>query len=638
MRNIAVFLLAPLLIFAGPRYIVEPFAGSTWIGDGGPAREALLFQAEGIATDRDGNIYVSDAQTHRVRRIRPSGVIDTIAGTGIPGLAGDGGPATNAQLYAPYGIAVDSSGNLYIADLGNRRIRLVTRDGLITTVASNFQSPRNVAVDLAGNIYVSDFAASRVVRISTSGQATTLADANIVDHPAGLAVDRGGTVYIGDTGNHAIWKWQNGFVTKHAVAQTPTGLALDGAGKLWIADPGEAAGTLLARDVAVASNGSLYTTDGRLIRRIFAGTTSVIAGLGDRARGDGGPALEARLNNPSGLALDAQGNLFIADRDNHRVRKVDGRGILTTIAGSGLPGSDGDNGPAASASLNAPTALQFDADGNLYVLDSGNKRVRRIGTDGRITAARSLPDAASSYVIDAAQRLAYVDPTGAVELLELSQPITLPTAIVAANDGTLYVADADQDRVWKLTPEALPPDPVSLLRMPDRIVPGMIAIFSGYTFTQPEIVFGDTIGTVLSGTSDSIAVLAPATLQPGSLDVEIRDQGKTVARTSATVSAAAPQLFAAMNEDGSANAFDTPAARGSILVLYGTGQGVTPQATSVQIYGYEAEILYNGAVAGYPGLWQLNMRVPGGFLPPGTYPLTVNVGGAISASLYVSII
>lgn len=637
MRNIAVFLLAPLLLLAGPRYQVEPFAGSNWIGDGGPAREALLFQSEGIAADRDGNVYLSDAQAHRVRRIRPNGMIETVAGTGSSGLAGDGGPATDAQLSAPYGLAIDSGGNLYIADLGNRRVRLVTRDGLITTVASGFQAPRNVAIDVVGNLYVSDFNASRVARISPSGQITTLADANTIDHPAGLTVDRGGAVYIGDTGNRAIWKWQSGFLAKHAVAQTPTGLAVDASGKLWIADPGGAAGTLLARDVTVAPNGTLYTTDGRLIRRSFAGTTLVIAGLGDPARGDGGLALDARLNNPAGLALDAQGNLFIADRDNHRIRKVDARGILTTIAGTGLPGTDGDNGPALTASLNAPTTLRFDG-GNLYVLDSGNKRVRRIGTDGRIAAAKSLPDVLTSYVIDAVQRLARIDPTGAVELLELSQPIGLPTAIVASDDGTLYVADAHADRVWKLTPQVLPPDPISLLRLPDRIAPGMIAIFGGYNFSQPEIMFGTTIGTVLSRTSDSVAVLAPPTLELGPLALEIRDQGTTVARVSATVSAAAPQLFAAVNQDGSANGVDAPAQRGSILVLYGTGQGVTPQPVAIQVYGYEAEILYSGAVAGYPGLWQSNIRVPGGFLPPGTYPLTVNVGGAISASLYVSII
>jgi uncharacterized protein (TIGR03437 family) len=313
---------------------------------------------------------------------------------------------------------------------------------------------------------------------------------------------------------------------------------------------------------------------------------------------------------------------------------VNAQGVITTIAGSGLPGNTGDGGPAAAASLNQPTTLRFDATGNLYVNDSGNRRVRRIQTDGRIVAAPSLPETGPAlYSIDAVQRLVRTDPNGTVTLLEPSTPIALPTALVAHGD-TLYVADAEQDRVWKLT---LTPDPLTLLRIPDRFAPGMIAVFQPYAFTQPEIAFNGTIATLLAQTPTSVAVLVPVELAPGSAELQIRVAGQAITQVSATIAPAAPQLYAAVNEDGTPNSPDTPAARGSILVLYGTGQGILPQSVSVRIFGYAAELLYSGPVAGYPGLWQMNIRVPGGFLPPGTYPLSVSVGNAVSASLEVTV-
>lgn len=639
MRTIPLLLLyASVAVAANPRYTVEPFAGSDWVGDGGPSRDSLLLQAEGLAADSNGNLYISDAQTHRVRRIDPTGMIDTIAGTGISGLSGDDGPAKRAQLYSPYGLAVDAAGNLFIADLGNHRIRRIARDGTISTVASGFVTPRNVAVDLPGNLYVSDFDASRVYQVTPSGAVTTVAGPDQVNHPAGLAIDRGGALYIGDTGNHAVWKWRSGVLTKVAAAVAPTGLALDPSGKLTIADPGGAAGTILAHDIATDPNNTLYSTDGRLIRRIQSNITTVIAGRGDPARGDFGPALDARLNNPSGLALDAQGNLLIADRDNHRIRRVDPKGIITTFAGSGLAGNAGDGGPAVAADLNSPTTLRFDATGNLYINDSGNHRVRMVTPAGMMLAAKAMPEASdTSYFIDATQRLARKDASGAITLLDLSSPIALPTAVLAATDGTLYVADAGQDRVWRLTPAPIPPEPVTLLRIPNRLAPGMIAMFEGYTFTEPEIVFDNIIATVLARTDTSLAVLVPSQLQPGPVALDLRDHGQSLAHLTGTIAPAAPQLFAAVNEDGSQNAVDNPAARGSILVLYGTGQGVEPQPIDVRIGGYIADVLYSGPVSGYPGLWQLNARIPGGFLTPGLLPLTMNVGDAVSPSLDVVI-
>ncbi|MDQ6704578.1 MAG: hypothetical protein M3Z85_01305, partial [Acidobacteriota bacterium] len=158
-----------------PSYTIETAAGSSFVGDGGPAALAVLSDAEGVCTDRAGNVYVSDANDHRVRKIAPSGIISTVAGTGIAGFQGDGGPADQAQLNLPYGITVDAAGNLYIADLGNGRVRKVA-GGVITTVAGNpperLLSPRNVLADDVGNLYVSEFEANRIRRIAADGTTT----------------------------------------------------------------------------------------------------------------------------------------------------------------------------------------------------------------------------------------------------------------------------------------------------------------------------------------------------------------------------------------------------------------------------------------------------------------------------------
>ncbi len=224
--------LAASVGYAAP-YSARVIAGSGWIGDNGPSRDSLIFQAEGLAADRDGNLYIADAQANRVRQITPAGVIRTIAGTGVAGYSGDGGPATAAQLSAPYGLAVDNAGNLFIADLGNRRIRRVARDGTISTVAPEtvFRAPRNVAVDGAGVLYVSDFESGSVYRIGTS-----VAVVALLKFPAGLALDRSGTLYIGETGTHLVRKLENGVVRTVATVQTPTGLAFDAQGTLHVAD------------------------------------------------------------------------------------------------------------------------------------------------------------------------------------------------------------------------------------------------------------------------------------------------------------------------------------------------------------------------------------------------------------------
>ncbi len=274
MRPVLVFIAFGAMFAAGARadgvsYSIATAAGSDWIGDNGPAAGAILFQAAGIAADMYGNLYVADAAGQRVREITPSGMISTVAGTGVQGFSGDGGAASAAQLNSPYGLAFDPSGNLYIADLGNARVRRMMPGGTISTVAGggtlpagganegglattvSLLAPRNVALDGTGNLYISDFNGHRVYELSPGGSLTTVAGTGVqgfsgdggpahlaqLAYPAGLAVDRQGALYIADSQNHYVRKVINGVISSIAREATPTGVAFDALGTLYITDP-----------------------------------------------------------------------------------------------------------------------------------------------------------------------------------------------------------------------------------------------------------------------------------------------------------------------------------------------------------------------------------------------------------------
>jgi hypothetical protein len=273
-------------------------------GDGGPATGAQLNAPFGIAVDSAGNIYIAEWSNHRIRKVSSSGTITTFAGTGTAGFGGDGGPATDAALDSPEGVAVDSAGNVYIADSFNNRIRKVDTSGIITTIAGN-GSPG----------YTGDGPA---------------ASAGLND-PSGVAVDKSGNVYVADNSNHRI-------------------------------------------------------------RKISGGTISTIAGTGVGGfSGDGGPAVKAQVFNPTHLTVDSGGNLYIADYSNNRIRKIDTSGTITTVAGTATPdnqgGYSGDGGPATSAQFKKPAGVAVDAAGNLYIADAGNDRVRKVSAGTGIVTA-----------------------------------------------------------------------------------------------------------------------------------------------------------------------------------------------------------------------------------------------------------
>jgi sugar lactone lactonase YvrE len=281
------------------RGFITRFAGiglQGFSGDGGLATNARLQLVTGIATDTSGNIYISDGPNQRIRKIDTSGIITTIAGDGVEGSSGDGALAVNARLRNPAGLTIDNKGELYVADAGNNRIRKITANGVITTVAGN---------GVAGTQ-------------GDGGQAVNASLAN----PRSVAVNSAGVIYIVDRDSSRI------------------------------------------RQVSV---GGVITT--------IAGETSIVGG---GYRGDGGPAINALFRLPESIALDASGNLYIADKNNERIRKIANDGIITTVAGNGQSGFTGDGGLATSASVSEPNDVTVDAVGNVYIADLSNYRVRKV--------------------------------------------------------------------------------------------------------------------------------------------------------------------------------------------------------------------------------------------------------------------
>ena len=439
-------------------YRIDTLAGG-FAGDGGPAVAARLNLPYDVAVDSSGNLYITDRNNHRIRKVDSTGTITTIAGTGKDGFSGDGGPATQAQLNFPTGVAVDGEGNLYIADAPNDRIRKVDSTGTITTIAGGggfgedggpatqvlLNLPYGVAVDGTGNLYIADTNSDRIRKVDSTGTITTIAGTGergfsgdggpatqaSLNSPFGVAVDGAGNLYIADQYNNRIRRVDStGTITTIAGTEErgfggdggpatqaplflPTGVAVDGAGNLYIAD---------------ASN--------HRIRRVDStGTITTIAGTGERRfGGDGGPAIRAQLDAPSGVAVDGAGNLYIADVGNHRIRKVDSTGTITTFAGTGERGFGGPGGPAVQAQLDAPSGVAVDEAGNLYIADHNNNSIRRVDSTGTITTIAGTEERGFSG-----------DGGPAIQAR-----LSLPYSVAVDSAGNLYIADASNHRIRRV--------------------------------------------------------------------------------------------------------------------------------------------------------------------------------------------
>jgi sugar lactone lactonase YvrE len=321
-------------------------------GDGGLAVNARVHSPIRVKVDAIGNIYIADSQG-RIRKIALTGIISTVAGNGqlSDGAGGgDGGQAILSRLGAPQGVAIDAAGNIFISEYAEMRIRKVTPSGTITTVAGIFRS------------------------IGSSGDGGPATSAQL-NFPNSVTVDAAGSLYIAEGSGNRIRK-----VSPNGIISTIAGTGVRGYG----GDGGPATSALLSGpdDVALDAAGNLYITDrnNSRIRKVDTSgiITSVAGGSLDLNLGDGGQATVARLNNPSGVAVDATGNIFISDTLNNRIRKVDTRGVITTIAGTGASGSTGDGGLAVNATLVDPYGVTVDARGDVYIADGGASRVRKV--------------------------------------------------------------------------------------------------------------------------------------------------------------------------------------------------------------------------------------------------------------------
>jgi sugar lactone lactonase YvrE len=410
-----------------PDGVISTVAGNGtggFSGDGGPATSAQLYVPSSVAVDAAGNLYIADQRNSRIRKVTRGGLISTVAGTGT--ISGDGGPATSAQLNSPGGIALDVAGNLYIADSSNNRIRKVTADGVISTVAGNgilgfsgdggpatwarLNSPYGVAVDVAGILYIADTGNSRIRKVTADGVISTVAGNGIwgfggdggpatsaqLNSPDGVAVDWGGNLYIADSTNGRIRKVNAGGVISTVAGNGNTGFGGDGG-------PATSAQLSFPSGVALDAAGNLYIADtiNNRIRKVNAGgVISTVAGnYGNTGfGGDGGLAISAHLylgaSWTDGVAADAVGNLYIADSGNSRIRKVTADGVISTVAGNGIWGFGGDGGPATSAQLYLPGAVAVDVAGNLYIADTMNNRIRKVGAS-KMSRAGSFAQIAS---------------------------------------------------------------------------------------------------------------------------------------------------------------------------------------------------------------------------------------------------
>jgi sugar lactone lactonase YvrE len=323
-----------------------------------------------IAFAPDGTMYVSGCADHRIYTVDASGQPTVFAGVidlgGIDnGFAGDGGPAADAVISCPIGLDF-LHGNLLVVAHGNNRVRSIDRHGIITTIVGSGPASTNSG-DLTGD----------------GGNATKAQ----LQEPVGLDVDRHGVIYIADRDNNAVRK-----VDAHGIITTIAGTGLAG----FSGDGGPATKATLdnPQDVAVDSRGNVFVSDSNnhRVRMIDThGVITTVAGSGEvGSTGDGGPATKAEMNDPNGLAFDAQGNLYVADDTTPQIRKIDRHGVITTFAGTGESGHSGDGGPATDATFTYPIGLTFDADGNLYVADEDGW-VRVITPDGIIDTFAPAP-------------------------------------------------------------------------------------------------------------------------------------------------------------------------------------------------------------------------------------------------------
>ncbi len=512
--------------------VIRTYAGTGvagFQGDAGPALKAQLDKPFGIALDEAENLYIADRNNNRVRKVSPEGIITTVAGDGGFFFMGDNGPAYRASVAAPTGVAVDKKGNLYIADRNNNRIRLVDKLGMIRTVAgtgqqdyngdsetareTNLYLPFGLTVDSNDNLLVIDRSHYRIRRIDPkSGKVETVAGNGLklfagdggpatgatLSFPHGMFLDKDDNLIFSDKGHYRIRKitpkgiistiggnGRRGNVGNNipaleanvynvtTIIQNPVGDAfmsspsgfvsiirrLDAKGIIHdyidtaspkyreaiskskhkgLVQTGAVATITQFSDITFDPKGNLFISDrmNHQIRKIdLNGNISTIAGTGDSDYyGDGGPALEAAFRDPNSLASDQKGNIYIAEAANNRIRKIDTKGIVTTVAGNGEHADSGDGGPALQAGIRSMDDIAISPEGELHILGTNTHKVRKITQDGKIVTV-----AGKGYA-------GFFGDDGPATKAMLKNP----AAISFDSKGNLYIADMGNNRIRKV--------------------------------------------------------------------------------------------------------------------------------------------------------------------------------------------
>jgi len=577
--------------------IVTTFAGNgnmTFSGDGGPATAASLNHPRGLALDSAGGVYIADTDNWRIRRVTPAGIVSSVAGNGAYGATGDGGQATNASFSDVTDIALDSAGDLYIADASNHRVRKVTPGGIVTTLAgtgvqgssgdgglatnATLNRPISVALDAAGNLYICDSANHNIRRVNlASGVIATYAG-------------NGSPAFSGDGG-----------VATAASLQFPLGVAADRYGYVYIADSGN-------NSIRRVSPGGMIVT--------VAGSN--MAGFA----GDGAAATGALLNIPSDVAVDSLGNLFIADSGNNRVRKIDGpTGIIGTIAGGASDGFSGDAGPSAISLLSFPWKIATDPAGAVYIADRVNNRIRRISAGTYVSTLAGAPVAslsAASYAVNGPLTPNFIASAYGKGLADstVSAPLPLPTSL--ANVGVIVKDATGNSREAQLY--FISASQINYV-VPDQTSAGAAMV----TVTKN----GQTVG------SGAIQVAAVA---PGIFAADGNGQGAASAEA-VKYPAQTWQLTAACPAVGSCVTvpFDVGTAATPVyLELYGTGIRGTRTSVTATIGGTAAAATW-AVQSQYPGMDQVNLLVPTSLAGRGDVDVVLTVDGVAANTVRVNI-